>query len=142
MEGQKLRKDKYLRCLCSINTVYEDDIGRTNLIEHHIDTKEVNPIKQPPRKVPLAFAEAEKECITQLEKQRVIQKSTSPWASLIVSVRKKNGKVCPCVDYRRFNAITEPDAFPLPIIQDCFDSVAGSAIFSTFEPFPDTIKFP
>lgn len=69
MEGQKLRKDKYLRCLCSINTVYEDDIGRTNLIEHHIDTKEVNPIKQPPRKVPLAFAEAEKECITQLEKQ-------------------------------------------------------------------------
>lgn len=48
---------------------HEDDIGRTNLIEHHIDTKEAKPIKQPPRRVPLAFAEAEKECITQLEKQ-------------------------------------------------------------------------
>lgn len=93
----------------------------------------MKPIKQPPRRVPLAFAEAEKECITQLEKQRVIRKSTSPWASPIVLVRKKNGKVRPCVDYRRLNAVTEPDAFPLPRIQDCLDSVAGSAIFSTFD---------
>lgn len=79
------------------------------------------------------FAEAEKECITQLEKQGVILKSTSPWASPIVLVRKKNGKVRPCVDYRRLNAVTEPDAFPLPRIKDCLDSVAGSAIFSTFD---------
>lgn len=40
---------------------HEDDIGRTNLIDHQIDTKEVKPIKQPPRRVPLAFAEAGKE---------------------------------------------------------------------------------
>lgn len=37
------------------------------------------------------------------------------------------------MDYRRLNAVTEPDAFPLPRIQDCLDSVAGSAIFSTFD---------
>lgn len=48
-------------------------------------------------------------------------------------MRKKNGKVRPCVDYRRLNAVTEPDAFPRPRIQDCLDSVAGSAIFSTFD---------
>ena len=48
-------------------------------------------------------------------------------------VRKKNGQVRPCVDYRRLNAVTVKDAFPLPRVQDCLDAVAGAESFSTLD---------
>jgi hypothetical protein len=51
----------------------------------------------------------------------------------LVLVIKKNGKVRPRVDYRRLNAVTIKDAFPLTRIQDCLDTVAGATIFSTFD---------
>lgn len=66
-------------------------------------------------------------------KQGIIQKSTSPWSSPLVLVLKKNGKILPCVDYRALNSRTEKDAWPLPRIQDCFDTIAGACIFSTFD---------
>ena len=69
----------------------------------------------------------------QLEKQGVIRKSTSPWASPICLVRKRSGKIRLCVDYRRLNEIAIKDAFPLPRISDCLDAVAGAKFFSTFD---------
>ena len=74
---------------------------RTHLAEHCIETGDARPIRQPPRRVPMAFAGEEKEAIEQLIKQGVIQKSNSAWSSPIVLVRKKNGKVRPCIDYGR-----------------------------------------
>ena len=44
---------------------------------------------------------------------------------------EENGKVRPCIDYRRLNSVTENDAFPLPRIQDCLDAVSGSTLFTT-----------
>jgi hypothetical protein len=83
------------------------------------------PVKQPPRRVPIAFAEEEKKLIVQTQEQGIIRKSSSPWSSPLVSVIKKNGKVRPCVDYRGIHVVTIKDAFPLPRIQDCLDTVAG-----------------
>jgi hypothetical protein len=83
--------------------------------------------------VPLAFANEEKLVIEQMERQGIIRKSKSPWASPIVFVRKKNGKVRPCIHYRRLNSVTENDAFPLPRIQDCLDAVSGSTLYSTMD---------
>ena len=48
-------------------------------------------------------------------------------------VRKKNGKVRPCVDYRRLNTVTKQDAFPLPRTQDLLDAVAVAKYFLTFD---------
>lgn len=109
------------------------DLGLTHLNEHTIDTGDAKPVKQPPRRVPLAFAEQEKKAVEELLAKGVIRKSTSPWASPIVLVKKKNGQIRPCVDYRRVNQLVKPDGFPLPRIQDCLDAVAGSTLFSTFD---------
>ena len=57
----------------------------------------------------------------------------SPWASPIILVKKKDGGVQPCVDYRKVNELVKPDGFPLPRIQDCLDAVAGSELFSIFD---------
>ena len=111
----------------------EFDIGMTTLTEHVIDVGSQRPIKQPPRRVPTAFADEEEKVIKQLEEQGIIRASTSPWASPIVLVRKKSGKIRPCVDYRRLNAVTIKDAFPLPRITDCLDAVADATMFSCFD---------
>ena len=111
----------------------EWDIGLTDLAEHSINTGDANPIKQRPRRVPLAYADEEKQAIEDLLQKGVIRKSTSPWSSPIVLVKKKSGAVRPCVDYRRLNALVKPDGFPLPRVQDCLDAVAGSALFSSFD---------
>ena len=66
----------------------EWDISLTNLTEHSIDTGDASPVRQRPRRVPLSFAAEEKSAIDDLMK-----KSTSPWNSPIVFVRKKSGAV-------------------------------------------------
>lgn len=112
----------------------DNDLGLTHLAEHHIDTGDAKPVKLPPMRVPLAYADEEKNIIKQMEDQRIIRKSYSPWASSIILVVKKNGKLRPCVDYRRLNALTEnKDAFPIPRVRDCLDAVAGSTLYSTFD---------
>lgn len=111
----------------------EWDIGLTHLAEHSIDTGDALPIKQRPRRVPIAYADEERKAIEDLMQKGVIQKSTSPWASPIVLVKKKCGAIRPCVDYRKINALVRPDGFPLPRVQDCIDAVGGSKLFSNFD---------
>ena len=111
----------------------EHDLGLTDVVHHSIDTGDSKPIKQPPRRVPIALAGEELKAIKMLEKQNVIQKSSSPWSSPILLVKKKNGQVRPCVDYRKLNAVTLNDAFPLPRIQDCLMTVSGAKYFSTLD---------
>jgi hypothetical protein len=50
------------------------------LVEHTIDTGDAKPVKQPPRRVPIAFAEEEKKLIMQMQEQGIIRKSSSPWS--------------------------------------------------------------
>lgn len=115
------------------NTFSKDEInlGRTTLVEHHIDNGDAKPIKQTLRGVPMAYANEEKNIIDKMQKQGIIQKSTSPWSSPLLLAMKKNGTVRPCVDYRKLNSVTTKGA--LPRIQDCLDTVSGAALFSTFD---------
>ena len=127
-------------CIARLFNRYSDifsksdtDLGLTNLTEHVIITGNAIPIKQAPRRVPLAFVGEDQAAVENLKAQGTIRESTSPWASPLVFVRKRNGQVRPCVDYRKLNNVTLKDAFPLPRTQDCLDSVAGSKLFSSMD---------
>ncbi|GFV92956.1 hypothetical protein TNCV_1693491 [Trichonephila clavipes] len=63
----------------------------------------------------------------------VIEPSSSPWASPIVLVRKKDGSTRFCVDYRLLNDITKKDSYLLPRIDDTLDTLAGNTWFSTLD---------
>ena len=64
---------------------------------------------------------------------KVIEPTTSEWASPIVLVAKPNGSTRFCVDYRRLNAITVRDSYPLPRIDECIDSLGDANIFTTLD---------
>ena len=66
-------------------------------------------------------------------KNQVIQPSNSPWVSPIVLVRKKDGTLKFCVDYRGLNSVTKPNRFPLPRIDDMLDQLNSTQYFTTFD---------
>lgn len=65
------------------------------------------------------------------EDKRIISPSKSSWASPIVLVTKKDGSTQFCADYRRVNAVTCKDAYPIPRVDDTLDTLSGSTWFST-----------
>ena len=111
----------------------ECDLGLTHLTFHANKTEGAEPVKQPPRRVPMAYAADETKAIEDLVAKGVVRESTSPWASPIVLVKKMDGGVRPCVDYRKVNELVKHHGFPLPRIQDYLNAVAGSQLFSTFD---------
>ncbi len=107
--------------------------GRTNVVRHRIDTGNARPIRQIPRRLPLAKRAEADQIIQDMERDRVIEPSSSPWCSPVVLVRKKDGSTRFCVDFRQLNNVTKKDSYPLPRIDDTLDTLAGCKIFSTLD---------
>ncbi len=63
----------------------------------------------------------------------IVQPSVSPWASPIVLFPKRDNSFRFCVDYRKVNAITKKDVYPLPRIDDILDTLGHSKYFTTLD---------
>ncbi|XP_074800688.1 uncharacterized protein LOC141982459 [Natator depressus] len=88
--------------------------GLTERAYHSIDTGNARPIRvQPYRVSPQARTAIERE-IRDMLQMGVIRPSESAWASPVVLVPKPDGEIRFCVDYRKLNAITRPDNYPMP----------------------------
>lgn len=110
-----------------------DDLGRTEVLQHHIDTKDAIPIRQQARRVPLPRRETVQKLLQEMLTKGIISPSKSPWVSPIVLVNKKDGTTRFCVDYRKVNSVTHKDAYPLPRVDDTLDTLSGSNWFSTID---------
>ena len=109
------------------------ELGRTSVATHHIDTGDSVPVRQPPRRVPFSLRPKVEKLVEEMLEQGVITPSSSPWASPIVLVAKKDGTTRFCVDYRRLNAVTKLDVHPLPRIDDSLDLLTGAQYFSSLD---------
>jgi len=110
-----------------------DFLAFCEILKHDIDTGDARPIRQSPRKPPLAARDAEDEILNHMLETDVIEPSNSSWASPVCLVRKKDGTFRFCIDYRRVNAVSKKDAYPIPDIQDALDNLRGAKYFATFD---------
>ena len=88
------QRRKVFDLLCENADVFSSDssdLGRTGIVKHRIITGSAKPIKQPPRRLPLAKRDVACQAIDDMLKHGVIEPSTSPWSSPVVLVAKKNG---------------------------------------------------
>ena len=102
------------------------DLGCCTLIPHTIHTNSDIPIYIPRYKKSNYENELIQQEVLKMLAANIIRHSTSPWSASIVLVPKPDNTTRLCIDYRRLNAITIPDVFPLPRIQDVLDSLSGS----------------
>ena len=109
-----------------------EPLGRTDLVKHEINTVGP-PVRQPPRRFPIGLREEGEKQIKDMLEKDVIEPSSSPWASPVVLVKKKDSSYRFCIDYRKLNNITVKDSYPLPRIDDTLDSLAGARCFSTLD---------
>lgn len=122
--------------LCEYQDVFsreEFDLGNFTAIEHEINTRDAQPIKQKMRRTPMAFVKEEEAHLKKMIDAGVIQPSNSDWSSAPVLIRKRDGSVRWCVDYRGLNEVTVKDTYPLPLVEDCTDAVAGHVWFSKLD---------
>ena len=113
---------------------FREQLGHCTVGEPlRINTSDSFPIKQKPYRQPLVKRKIVEEEIEKMLQSRVIQPSQSPWASPVTLVPKPDGSTRFCVDYRKINAVTEKDCYPIPNIQELFDTLQGATIFSTLD---------
>ncbi|GJR52148.1 reverse transcriptase domain-containing protein [Tanacetum coccineum] len=106
----------------------------TRQVEFHI---ELIPVAAPVARAPYRFAPTEvKELAEQLKEisdKGFIRPSSSPWGAPILFVKKKDGSFRMCIDYRELNKLTVKNRYPLPRIDDLFDQLQGSSIYSKID---------
>lgn len=109
-------------------------VGRTHLAKHRIITDDnVHPLRQSPYRVSPAERDAIGRQVKEMLRDDVIRPSRSPWAAPVVLVKKKDGTLRFCVDYRRLNKITKKDVYPLPRIDDALDRLCSAKYFSSMD---------
>ena len=116
-----------------IFAVKPEELGSTDLVQHHIDTGDNAPLRSRPYRVPHAQKETIENHINDMLSRDVIQPSTSPWASPVVLVPKPDGSTRFCCDFRRLNQITKKDSYPLPLISESLEVLGGARYFSSID---------
>eukprot|EP00731_Ephydatia_muelleri_P021177 Em0013g904a len=107
--------------------------GVTRMAEHRIETGNARPVKLPPYRIPQAYRETIQLEVKEMLEAGIIEPSTSDWCAPIVPVKKKDGTLRLCVDYRRLNAVSESDAYPMPRVDDLIDRLGGVSYITTMD---------
>ena len=95
--------------------------------------KDTHPISSRPYRIPLHLEETTRLQLNAMLEQGVISPSDSPWSSLVILHPKKSGGYRFCIDFRRLNSLTAADKFPIPLIEDVLNALAGQRFYSTLD---------
>ena len=111
----------------------KNEIGCTDTAEHIIELLDTEPFKERFRRIAPPLVEEVREHIQEMLDGGAIHPSQSPWCNAVILVRKKDGGLRFCIDFRRLNRRTKKDAFPLPRMQETMESMVGARLFSTMD---------
>ncbi|KAI3815765.1 hypothetical protein L1987_15446 [Smallanthus sonchifolius] len=136
-DRMKMNELKNVPVVCNFSEVFPGDLPGLppdREIEFQID---LLPGAEPVAKAPYQLAPSEmKELMSQLEElteKGIIRPSISPWGAPVLFVKKKDGSMRLCIDYRELNKRTVKNKYPLPRIDDLFDQLQGASWFSKID---------
>ena len=113
-------------------SLFAGDLGYCDIIKHSIPTTTDKPVYLSHRQIPVQLQSEVRRCLDNWLKQGIIRPSKSPYASQVVIVRKKTSEIRLCVNFRRLNAISICNSFPLPLVEEALQVVQAAVWFSSF----------
>ncbi|XP_068245439.1 uncharacterized protein [Palaemon carinicauda] len=119
--------------LKSFTDVMSDTPGRTKTISHNIKLQSDEPIRAKNYPIPLSLLDEFNKEVDRMIDMDIIQPSTSDYCSPVVIVRKPNGSIRLCVDFRALNKYSEFDAEPMPSINDDLHKMNGAKYFTELD---------
>ena len=133
-EDQAGKAHSLLKEYHDIFSLEKRDMGHTNATKHKIVLKDPDtpPFKEYFHRIPPPQLDKVREHLKLMLDAGVIWPSNSPWCNAVVLVRKKDGLLCFCIDFRKLNSLTVKDSHPLPHICETLESLTGAAHYSTF----------
>ena len=114
-------------------SLFDGDLGFCDILKHSIPTTTDKPVYLPHRQIPVQLQSEVRKCLDNWLKQGIICPSKSPYASQVVIVCKKTCEIHLCVDFRKLNAISICDSFPLPRVEEALQAVQAAVWFSSFD---------
>ncbi|GJR57042.1 putative reverse transcriptase domain-containing protein [Tanacetum coccineum] len=106
----------------------------TRQVEFQIDlVPGVAPVARAPYRLPPSEMKELSEQLQELSDKGFIRPSSSPWGAPVLFVKKKDGSFQMCIDYRELNKLTVKNRYPLPRIDDLFDQLQGSNVYSKID---------
>ena len=113
--------------------LFDGDLGFCVILKHSIPMTTDKPVYLPHRQIPVQLQSEVRKCLDNWLKQGIICLSKSPYASQVVIIHKKTGEIRLCVDFRKLNAISIRDSFPLPCVEEALQAVQAAVWFSSFD---------
>ena len=134
-EDQAGKARSMLKEYHDIFSLEKHDMGHTNATKHKIVLKDPDtpPFKERFCRILPPQLDEVREHLKLMLDTGVIQHSNSPWCNAVVLVRKKDGSLRFCIDFRKLNSLTVKESHPLPPICETLESLAGAAHYSTFD---------
>ncbi|CAH2088533.1 unnamed protein product [Euphydryas editha] len=109
------------------------ELGHSSICEMSIDLHSSEPVVYRPYRLAMKEKEVVREMMNELLENDIVRPSVSPFASPIVLVRKKSGEYRLCIDYRALNKNTVRENYPMPLIDDQIDALAGNEFFTALD---------
>ena len=113
--------------------LFPDTPGKTTAVTHDVDIEDAAPCRQHPYRMnPLKLQHLQSEIEYMLQND-IIEPSSSDWSSPCILVPKPDGSYRFCTDFRKLNAVTKTDSYPIPRIDDCIDKIGPAKFVSKFD---------
>ncbi|RXN13805.1 Retrovirus-related Pol polyprotein from transposon 412 [Labeo rohita] len=125
----KERISNLLNSMPEVFSLHDLDYGCTGQVKHQIRLADETPFKHRARPIHPRDIDAVRRHLQELTAAGIIRESESPFSSPIVVVRKKDGSVRLCIDFRKLNSQTIRDAYALPNLEEVFSVLTGSRWF-------------
>jgi len=130
---QKQRVRRVLREHCGTFMKDDDDVGRIEELEMGIHLRDKTPVQRAYVSIPPPMFAEVKAYLDDLKRRGWVRPSRSAYSSPMVCVRKKDGSLRLCIDYRQLNQKSTKDSHPIPRIQDSLNVLGGKTWFSTLD---------